>query len=242
MNMLSSSPARAALVGETSGAAPASVDGIRDLLRDTALFVANLSTGGVIENFDSLRERCGGMVADFSAALDRRSYPQDVRDDAVKAQCALLDETALHRLSENERPKWAAQPLQVEKFKEHDAGERVFERIEFRMRERSPQVDLLACYAAILGLGFLGRYAIDGRDRRQALIAEINALIERLRPGGGPSFIIDQPGRRFGEWFQRVSPWALAGLGCALALVTWLVWHVALDIQLAALVPKAVKP
>jgi type VI secretion system protein ImpK len=119
MNMLSTSPAHPGLVEAGPGVAPATVSGIRDLLRDTALFVANLSTGGTVENFNALRTRCASMVADLSAALERRAYPEDVRDDAVKAQCALLDETALQHLSHEDKPLWSAQPLQVEKFKQH---------------------------------------------------------------------------------------------------------------------------
>jgi type VI secretion system protein ImpK len=239
MNMLTSSSARAPLVEQGAGVAASVATGIRDLLRDTALFVATLSTGGAAEDFATLRTRCKSMVADFGAALDRRNYPEDVREDAVKAQCALLDETALQHLSEQDKPLWSAQPLQVERFKQHDAGERVFERLEFRMRERSPQVDLLECYAAVLGLGFLGRYAIHGENERQTLIAELNALIERLQPQRERSLIIDQPGRRFGDWIRRASPWAIAGIGCVVALVTWFAWHVALDAQLAALIPNA---
>ncbi|KXV16913.1 type IV secretion protein DotU [Caballeronia megalochromosomata] len=242
MNMLSRSSANPGLVEPATGAAPATVSGIRDLLRDTALFVVNLSTGGTAENFEALRKRCAAMVADLSDVLEHRGYPDDVCEDAVKAQCALLDETALLHLSDQDKPLWSAQPLQVEKFKQHDAGERVFERLELRMRERSPQVDLLECYAAILGLGFRGQYAVHRENERQALIAELNALIGRLRPEGERSLVIDQPGQRFGNWFRRVSPWAFAGIGCAVALVTWLVWHVALDVQLAALIPSAAKP
>ncbi|SAK66149.1 type VI secretion system protein ImpK [Caballeronia temeraria] len=241
-NPLRTSQPQPRLVEASPGAAASSIAGICDLLRDTALFVTNLSTGGVAENFAALRTRCASMIADFSNALERRGYPDDVRDDALKAQCALLDETALHHLSRDDKPLWSAQPLQVEKFKQHDAGERVFERLEFRMRERSPQVDLLECFAAILGLGFRGRYALDGENERRALIAELNALIERLRPQSERSFVIDQRDRRLRDWLRRISPWAIAGIGCAVALVTWFIWHIALDAQLAALLSTAVKP
>ncbi|SAK58692.1 type VI secretion system protein ImpK [Caballeronia fortuita] len=241
MNMLSSSSAHPSLVEAAPGVPPSPMSGIRDLLRDTALLVATLSTGGAPEKFDVLRPRCAALVAEFGAALDRRGYPADVREDARKAQCALLDEAALHHLSDKEKSSWSAQPLQVENFQQHDAGERVFERLEFRMRERAPQVDLLECYAALLGLGFRGRYAVGGESERAALIAELNAMIERLRPRSERALVIDEPGRRFGDWLRRFSPWAIAGIGSFAALVTWLVWHIALDAQLAALIP-AVKP
>ncbi|BAN26171.1 type IV / VI secretion system protein DotU family [Caballeronia insecticola] len=50
--------------------------------------------------------------------------------------------------------------MQLEKFNQHDSGDRAFDRLDVRMREGSPQIDLLECYSAILGLGFVGRYAI----------------------------------------------------------------------------------
>ncbi|MFM0324469.1 type IVB secretion system protein IcmH/DotU [Caballeronia glebae] len=242
MNMLSTPSAHPRLVELAPGVTSSSLAGIRDLLRDTALFVVNLSTGGSAADFAALRTRCTSMIADLGAALDRRGYPQDVCEDALKAQCALLDETALHHLSDKDKPQWSAHPLQVEQFQQHDGGERVFDRLEFRMRERSPQVDLLECYAAILGLGFVGRYAVNGKSQRQALIDELNALIERLRPEGERSLVIDRPGRRFGNWVRRVSPWAIAGIACVVALAIWFIWHMALDVQLAALIPNAVKP
>ncbi|SAK55609.1 type VI secretion system protein ImpK [Caballeronia hypogeia] len=241
MNRIPSFSGGAALVDHAAGFAPSFPEGMRDLLRDTALFVANLSSGGAPEDFASLRKHCKEMIDEFGAALDRRGYAADVRDDAVMAQCALLDETALRHLSEQERPQWSAQPLQVETLRQHDTGERVFVRLDARMRERAPQVGLLECYAAILGLGFTGRYAIEGEAPRAALIGELNALIARLRPEGERPFIVDQPGRFIGDWLRRSSPWALATGACCIAFVTWFGWHLALDAQLAALLPGAIK-
>ncbi|BAN26170.1 type IV / VI secretion system protein DotU family [Caballeronia insecticola] len=37
-------------------------------------------------------------------------------------------------------------------------------------------------------------------------------------------------------------PWAIAGMACTVALATWIIWHFALDVQLASLLPGAVKP
>ncbi|SAK64729.1 DotU family type IV/VI secretion system protein [Caballeronia ptereochthonis] len=242
MKLSSSSSRHMALVDQTPGGAPILASGIRDLLRDTALFVAQLSTGGKAGDLDALRTRCSQMIDQFSEALERRGYTVDVREDAVTAQCALLDETALHRLPGHDKARWTAQPLQVEKFRQHDGGDRVFDRLGVRMREDSPQIDLLECYAAILGLGFAGRYVVGGEERRQTLIRELNALLVRLRPEDAPSFITEQSGRRFGDWLHRISPWAIAAAACVAALVTWLIWHVALDAQLASLIPNAVKP
>lgn len=110
------------------------------------------------------------------------------------------------------------------------------------MRERSPQIDLLECYAAILGLGFVSRYAIDNTGKRDTLIAELNALLTRLKPEETRSFIIDQSGQSPSGWLRRLSPWAIADIGCMIALAVWLSWHMALDAQLAALAPHTAKP
>jgi type VI secretion system protein ImpK len=131
-------------------------------------------------------------------------------------------------------------PLQVEQFNLHDAGERVIDRLEVRMREASPQLDLLECYSAILGMGFVGRYAREGEAKRTALMASLNAQLEKLRPSSQRPFIADRAGRRLSDWFYRLSPWAIAGLACLAAAIVWVVWAAALDVQLAHLVSAKV--
>jgi type VI secretion system protein ImpK len=214
---------------------------IRELLRDTALLVTNLSSGGKAENYDSLRSRCKQIVQQFTDALDQRGFARDVRDDAIVAQCALLDETALRHLDDAKKAQWIAEPLQVERLKHHNAGEYVFERLEARMREESPNINLLECYAAVLGLGFKGRYALESDASRDALIGRLNALLERLRPTQSNTFLVERSGQRFGDWFHRLSPWAIAGLATLFAFVAWLSWHLALDAQLASMLSKTVK-
>jgi type VI secretion system protein ImpK len=236
MNALTRSRNEAALLDGAPGASRASREGIRDLLRDTALLVTSLTPGGHTDHASEFRNRCGLLIANFSNALERRGYPDDVRREALIAQCGLLDEVALRYLPAESRAGWELKPLQVELFSLHDAGERVFEQLEARMREASPHIDLLECYAAILSLGFIGRYARDGEARRLALTTSLHAQLEQLRPAATRAFIADRPGRRLSDWFHRLSPWAIGGLACVAAAIVWLVWSTALDAQLAQLV------
>jgi type VI secretion system protein ImpK len=236
MNALTRSHNEAALLDNAPGATRASREGIRDLLRDTALLVTTLTPGGRTENATDFRNRCGQLIANFSNALERRGYPEDIRREALLAQCGLLDEVALRYLPAESRAGWELKPLQVELFSLHDAGERVFERLEARMREASPHVDLLECYAAILSLGFIGRFARDGEAKRTALTTALNAQLEKLRPASTRTFVADRASRRWSDWFYRLSPWAIAGLACVVAAIVWLVWSAALDAQLAQLV------
>ncbi|SEB21147.1 DotU family type IV/VI secretion system protein [Paraburkholderia sartisoli] len=222
--------------------------GIRDLLRDTALLVSMLMQGGNTDPANELRERCVQLMTAFSAALEQRGYAADVREDALYAQCGLLDEAVLRYSSIEDRSSWEAHPLQVERFGKLDAGDHVFERLEERMREASPNVDLLECYAAILGLGFRGRYACptgtssgvrEGETKRAALIVALGARLENLRPAVTRTFIADRNERRIADWFYRFSPWGIAGTCCIAAAFVYLVWGHALDAQLAHLMSSA---
>lgn len=207
--------------------------GIRDLLRDTALAVTSLAPGGTVKDAAAFRDRCRRLIGNFSEALTRRGYPEDVRQEAMLAQCGLLDETALRRFDDEARSGWGLKPLQVEQFRLHDAGERVIDCIEARLREASPNADLLECYAAILAMGFMGRYARDGEAKRAELVAALNSRLQELRPAiAQPPFIVDHAGRRLSDWFYRLSPWAIAGLACIAAVAVWAGWNVALDTQL----------
>ncbi|MBG0881272.1 DotU family type IV/VI secretion system protein [Burkholderia sp. 9775_39] len=218
-------------------------DGIRDLLRDTALLVTTLATGGHTQDPIALRERCKQLVEQFASALEGRGFPDDVRSEALIAQCGLLDEAALRHLPTDSRSGWEQKPLQVEQFNLHEAGERVFERLDARLREPSPPVSLLECYAAILGMGFVGRYAREGEAKRKELIASLNAKLETVRSTSDCPFITDHAGRRLSDWFYRLSPWAIAALALVAASIAWGIWSTALDVQLAHLVAaKTVRP
>jgi type VI secretion system protein ImpK len=216
--------------------------GIRDLLRDTALLVTSLTSGGESKSINELQTRCRELIRGFSAALRSRGYAEDICEEAGIAQCGLLDEVALRHFEGNERATWELSPLQVEHFGIHDAGERVFERLEQRLRESVAQVDLLEYYSAVLGLGFVGRYVRDGDAKLDDIIAALNTRISKLRPATALAFTSERKGRRPSDWLYRLSPWAIAGLLAIVAALTWLAWHAALDVQLSHLLPGKPQP
>ncbi|MBY4693057.1 DotU family type IV/VI secretion system protein [Burkholderia latens] len=240
MNTLTSRRPELALLDSVTNAGGTPHNGMRDLLRDTALLVTTLGSGGMAHDADGLRHRCRQLIENLSEALARRGYPDDVRREVLIAQCGLLDETALRALPTEMRADWELTPLQVEQFNLHDAGESVIDRLEARMREASPRVDVLECYSAILGMGFVGRYAREGEAKRTALIASLNAQLEKLRPSSARPFVADRAGRRLSDWFYRLSPWAIAGLACVAAATVWMIWAAALDAQLAHLLSARV--
>jgi type VI secretion system protein ImpK len=191
--------------------------GICDLLQDTALLVTSLASGGTVQD-----------------ASAQRGYPEDIQREALVAQCGLLDEMALRHLSTEARTAWELQPMQVERFSIHDAGRRVIDCIESHLQEASPDTDLLECYATILGMGFIGRYAREGDAKRTALIAALDTRLELLRPFVEEPFMIDPAtGPQLFNGLYRLVPWIIPALVCLVAIAVWIAGSNALDAQLA---------
>ncbi|KVC19966.1 type IV secretion protein DotU [Burkholderia diffusa] len=247
MNAIVSKHHESALLARQPSANQWPQPSMRALLRDTALLVTHLSNRGQVDDHERLRQQCHRLVSQFSSALDAQGVAADVRDDAVVAQCGLIDEAALRYLPAAGKADWESRPLQVDRFGTHDAGTRVYERLEYRMHEPAPNVDLLECYAAVIGLGFRGRYAArsgsstdaqDGETKRQALIAALTARIDQLRPAIRPGFVADRSNTRLIDRLRRLSPWAIAGTACVIAILVWFAWDRILDAELARLVHK----
>ncbi|AKC72072.2 DotU family type IV/VI secretion system protein [Pandoraea oxalativorans] len=205
---------------------------LRALLCDTALLVTTISAGGVVTNAAVLRERCEALLDSLDAKLATHGVEGQHYDDVRVAQCALLDETVLHHLKAHDREAWELAPLQVTRFGIHDAGERVFERLDVYMQADGTSAGVLEFYQALLRLGFVGRYALLGDARRRDLIKSLDARIEALGPTVEPSFVVQQSARRFSDIWHRISPWTIAGLTCVVAVLVWGAWDRALTLEL----------
>ena len=146
-------------------------------MRDTALTVTQLASAAEPQAFAVFSQRCDTQIAQLRTELVAAGCTPDVIDDAVYAQCALLDETALKYLQGYDRDAWEREPLQVRYFNSHDAGDALINRIERRLVEPQPALPLLAIFSAVLGLGFQGKFALHGAEPRAALMRAVN---ERL--------------------------------------------------------------
>jgi type VI secretion system protein ImpK len=219
---------------------PRTGGGMRDLLRDTALAVTSLASGGTVQNAAPFRERCNQLADQFEDALTRRDYPEDIKREALIAQCGLFDEMALRHLPAEGRNAWEQRPMQVERFSVYDAGRRVIDSIEVHLHEVSPDVDLLECYAAILGLGFVGRYAREGEAKRAALIAALSARLDTLRSSGEEPFVTDRAAYRLSGGIYRLVPWAIVALVCVAAVAVWISGNMTLETQFSHIAPAKV--
>jgi type VI secretion system protein ImpK len=219
---------------------PRTGGGMRDLLQDTALAVTSLASGGTVQNAAPFRERCNQLAEQFEDVLTRRGYPEDIKHEALVAQCGLFDEMALRHLPAEGRNVWEQRPMQVERFSVYDAGSRVIDGIEARLRAASPDVDLLEYYAAILGLGFVGRYAREGEAKRAALIAALNARLDTLRSSAEEPFVTDRTGYRLPSGMVRLVPWIVVALVCVAAVAVWITGHMTLEAQFSHIAPAKV--
>ncbi|MFJ2992490.1 DotU family type IV/VI secretion system protein [Pandoraea sp. NPDC087047] len=215
----------------------ASTGPIRPYMRDAALLVATLTAGGTVPDSVALRERGQTLLDEFDAVLRHNGIAEQVRKEAGVALCALLDETALRRLHDADRAGWELAPLQVQRFGIHDAGERVFAQLEAHLATPTANVNVLEFYSAILGLGFVGRYALLGETQRREFIAELDKRIVALRPQIEPPFVIERTSRRLSDGVHWLSPWAMAGMSCLIAVLVWSTWSAALDAQLSHVAP-----
>ena len=140
-------------------------------------------------------------------------------DDGQFAIAALIDEIALAQ--PDLRQLWSQQALQATRFQTYNAGVDFFERLS-RVRSQAPR-NVLATYAAVLGIGFQGCYGLPGADRyalaqlQRDLAAQLGVDPDRDWDGG-----VLKPVRRqdvenldaFGvSWYKTVA------VGRALALL-----------------------
>ena len=189
--------------------------------RDTALIVTMLSQKATSLSFENLRAQCQAQVNTLRDALRADDQPEDVIQDAVYAQCALLDEAALNHLTGTDREAWERQPLQVVEFGTHDAGEVLIAHMQERVRQPQPVRPVLAMFLAVLALGFQGRFALEGPDARTAMM---RALSERL---GGPEAssggVVVRSAARRRAWVRLTLPMGVL-LAVGMAAVVWLLF------------------
>lgn len=202
-------------------------------LRDTALTVTELADAAKPSiDFEAFRAKCLDQVARLRAEFSALGQPLDVVEDAAYAQCALLDEVALGRLQGTDRDAWEREPLQVQQFQSHDAGDALIARIERRLAEPQPVLPLLAVFHVILGLGFQGRYAREETAARTTLVHAIDECLNRAgwREFSGPVLVTAGTTPRW----RHLSLHAWVVIACVGAALV----YVALDRWLAAAISR----
>ena len=143
-------------------------------MRDTALTIASLHTGDFPhDGFKLFRELCEAQLQRLRQELEETGQPADDIDDALYAQCALLDETVLRCLKTEHREEWELRPLQVTQFSSHDAGEELIRRMQARLHAPQADLRLLLIFHSVLQLGFRGKFTEQTETERVELMSEL---------------------------------------------------------------------
>jgi type VI secretion system protein ImpK len=185
-----------------------------------------------------LKNGCGpqdkGAFADnmtqFLGDVDRNAKSLGIPAEDVTAAkyafCSAVDEIILGSAYEV-REAWETRPLQLRVFGDQLAGEHFFHRLEDLRAKGAVHVEALEVFHMCLLLGFQGRYALDGKDKLDYLVARLGDEIARMRGrtrGFAPH--AERPDQIVNRLSSDLSLWVLtavftlAGLGAYLGFRT----------------------
>ncbi|MGS0742972.1 DotU family type IV/VI secretion system protein [Glaciimonas sp. GG7] len=152
---------------------------LRSLLLDTALQITLLPQHFETISHYKWRARCASLIEQLRNKMGEADYDQAIINEVIYAQCALLDDTVQHYLSEVQRCEWKNKSLEMHFFNSNKAGNIIFKRIEMLLQQAAPLPERIALYDTVLGLGF-GRYCSEASDaERQRLITRLVRCADR---------------------------------------------------------------
>ena len=170
--------------------------------------------------------RISAFLNDFDREARKLRDEGDDIEAAKYAWCAALDEILLASSSPL-RDTWERHPLQLTVFGDQLAGEHFFDRLEQLRGKGGARLQALQVFHMCLLLGFQGRYALDGKDKLDYLVARLGDEIARMRGrtrGFAPH--AERPDQVVNRLRSDLSLWVLAavftlaGLGAYLGFRT----------------------
>jgi len=133
-----------------------------EVARERQLVARALGGGGSAS--DAVQQRLVDFLEAQAVAMTRQLAEHELRvyDEAQYVMVAMADEVFLH-LDWPGRSAWAELPLEAHLFHTHDAGERLFRKLDDVLENRATaSTALLLVYLAALALGFQGKFAALG--------------------------------------------------------------------------------
>lgn len=128
--------------------------------QDVLLWACRLQQATVRPQAQVVHQHANYLLDELKRSHDAQQLPVQSAEDGMFAIAALIDEIAM--AMPDLRPMWSQYSLQATRFSTNNAGVEVFERLQ-RVRQGPPSV--LATFAAVLGIGFMGCYALPGADQ-----------------------------------------------------------------------------
>jgi type VI secretion system protein ImpK len=175
---------------------------------------------GIVAPSNDLRPKIATLLDDFERRGERYRFSSKIIQVSKFALASFVDETMLSS-NFNLKEEWEKNPLQLEYFGEHLAGNKFFEKLAAMIKQVDVTADAVEIYYVCMLLGFKGRYAVYEKDRLLSIMQETaNALVRagKIRPVElSPHWLAnDQPEppkpRKMPTW-AKIG--ALGGLGFA---------------------------
>lgn len=175
---------------------------------------------GIVQPSNDLRPKIASLLDDFERRGERYRFSSKIIQVSKFALASFVDETMLSS-NFNLKEEWEKNPLQLEYFGEHLAGNKFFEKLAAMLKQVDVTADAVEIYYVCMLLGFKGRYAVYEKDRLLSIMQETaNALVRagKIRPVElSPHWLAnDQPEppkpRKMPTW-AKIG--ALGGLGFA---------------------------
>jgi len=168
--------------------------------------------------------------------LERTGYELKINGPTIKetkyAMAAFVDETILCS-DWSERTMWMSNPLQLQFFGEHLAGEGFFKHLTKLRQAGNTNTDIIELYYVCLQLGFEGVYRLQGMEQLMALQIDLRSQLEDykkiknriLSPTGLPESGLISHMRR------EVPNWAISVFTVAIIFFTYMGYSMIIENQ-----------
>lgn len=197
------------------------------LLQLTAIF--NLDDRGA-----ELSEDYGAQIKTTLDNLEKEAFAKQIPTFEIQqvkyALAAFIDETILNS-AWPKRTTWMGNPLQLQYFGEHSAGEGFFKRLSELRQAGSQYIDVLEVYYLCLQLGFEGMYRVQGLEKLLALQVDLRSQIEMARGVIDPRLAVNGlPQQKIALKVGRKLPfWVIASITGVLVFVIYLGYSLAIN-------------
>jgi type VI secretion system protein ImpK len=154
------------------------------------------------------RDKISDLINQIEIKAQKNACPAAEINHTKFALIAFVDECVITS-DWDQREDWIANPLQMEIYGRFDAGDEFFTRLETFLQNPGENAAVTGVYYTCLGLGFKGKYAIDGEEELRLLISKTNDALKRtvisfpelLSPSGVPEKSVRSSDKKFLSWY-----------------------------------------
>jgi type VI secretion system protein ImpK len=173
----------------------------------------------------------------FKTAIDnfeKQALLQNLPDTDVAyvkyALVSLVDEL-ISTSAWEQRYQWMGQPLQLQYFNEHLAGEGFFKRLADLRQSGSQYVHILEVYYTCIQLGFSGMYGINEHEKLLALTVELKNYLTMASGASSRklSTAITKINKLAGNMGRKLPFWIVGSVTGVLLLLIYLGYSIAID-------------